>query len=293
MHNKQTLEANKVDLNQVHHFSDNLYSKEIHIPADHVIESHSHEYSHLSILAKGRCIVETDSSRHEYTAPACIEIKAGVIHQVQALDDVVWFCTHSIPEGLQDKENIDEVLIKKLPFERIDFDFNVQNLADFLMIGEGKNLFGKYDRRSRVGSPHEQMTDIWVRFNDPAPFVESGDWSKFVDNHDSVWLEDIPDIKTFAYFLMQLVEGSKLGGVLITKLPPGGRIHPHVDDGWHAEEYDKYFIPIVNEKGARFHFDNGVIEANAGEIYKFRNDVNHWVENDSEHDRIALIVCIK
>ena len=44
-----------------HHFSNGLYAKEMNMPSGYIAYSHSHEYSHLSILAKGRVIVKTEA----------------------------------------------------------------------------------------------------------------------------------------------------------------------------------------------------------------------------------------
>lgn len=174
---------------------------------------------------------------------------------------------------------------------KLKISFDVQELKEFLV---NCNLFGEYTQRSDgEGSPHKDMTDIWVRYKDPKPHIESGDWSKFADCHDSVWLKNIPFIKDLCSALMGFLDGERLGGVLITKLPPGGKILPHVDSGWHAEEYDKYYVPIKNHSGAVFFFDNCSIDPEEGEVYAFRNDKMHWVENNSEEDRIAMIVCIK
>lgn len=101
--------ADQTDLNTKHHFSDDIYAKEMTLPKGHVALSHVHKYSHLSCLAKGRCIVMTDGERNEYTAPAMIEIKAGVEHQIEALEDVVWYCIHATKET--DPEKIDKVVI--------------------------------------------------------------------------------------------------------------------------------------------------------------------------------------
>lgn len=42
-------------------------------------------------------------------------------------------------------------------------------------------------RKEWPGSPHSRMSDIWVRYNDNSYAMETGDWSKFNDEHDSVW----------------------------------------------------------------------------------------------------------
>jgi quercetin dioxygenase-like cupin family protein len=81
------------------------------LPKGYIAYSHSHVYSHLSILAKGRVIVKTDDYNQEYSAPACINIEANTYHQIEALDDVVWFCVHATEET--DIDIIDEVLIGK------------------------------------------------------------------------------------------------------------------------------------------------------------------------------------
>ena len=99
------------DLGTVHHFSDGLYAKEMHIPKDFAALSHAHKYSHLSILSKGKVIVKTDDFVKEFTAPACIEIKAGINHMIEALEDAAWFCIHATDET--DVSKVDEVLIQE------------------------------------------------------------------------------------------------------------------------------------------------------------------------------------
>lgn len=177
------------------------------------------------------------------------------------------------------------------PVNKLDIKFNVEKIKSFVV---NCDLWDKYtQRRVAEGSPHSEMTDIWVRYKNPDECIKNGDWSAFTEKHNSEWLEDLPDVKFMSKYLMNYLGGKQLGGILITKLPPGGKIQPHTDAGWHAEYYDKYFVSIKNPKGARFHFDDCHIEPEEGEVYAFRNDKNHWVENDSSEDRIAMIICIK
>ena len=94
-----------------HNFSDGLYAKEMYLPKGYIAYSHSHAYSHLSILAKGRVIIKTDDYNKEYEAPACINIEANTYHQIESLDDCVWFCIHATDEA--DAEAAEEILISK------------------------------------------------------------------------------------------------------------------------------------------------------------------------------------
>jgi quercetin dioxygenase-like cupin family protein len=101
----------EIDLGTVHNFSDGLYAKQMFIPKGYVVGQHAHKYSHLSILAKGRVIVKTDKAEKEYAAPACLEIKEGINHAIEALEDSDWFCIHATEETNID--NIDNILIGK------------------------------------------------------------------------------------------------------------------------------------------------------------------------------------
>jgi len=100
-----------VDPQVQNYFSDGLYAKQMVIPKGFIANQHKHTYSHLSILAKGRVIVRTDSYNQEYIAPACIEINAEIYHQIEALEDSVWFCIHATDEA--DAETAEELLISR------------------------------------------------------------------------------------------------------------------------------------------------------------------------------------
>ena len=76
-----------------------------------MIGQHEHKYSHLSILGSGKVIVRTDETTKEYSAPTCLEIKSGLHHSIEALEDSVWYCIHATEE--KDLSKVDEVLIKR------------------------------------------------------------------------------------------------------------------------------------------------------------------------------------
>lgn len=159
------------------------------------------------------------------------------------------------------------------------------------------HLFDAFTRRADSdGSPHYQAKDIWLRYNDNEVFEEVDDYTDFNDEHDSVWYPaafELPEVMPIVFSLMRLVNGERLGGVLLTKLPPGGRIEPHIDPGWHAGYYHKFYVPILNAKGSLFRFEDGDIDPDDGDAWFFNNQVTHWVENNTDSERISLIVCIK
>lgn len=153
-------------------------------------------------------------------------------------------------------------------------------------------LWGQHPQRACApDSPHRAMSDIWVRYNDPANAGPA-----FHDPHDSVWYPAyaaLPELQPLIFGLMHLVGGERLGGVLLTKIPPGSGIDPHIDANWHADYYEKFTIAIQNPPGAVFQFPDAAMHAVDGDAYWFDNSVPHSVRNDSSLERIALIICIQ
>ena len=92
-----------------HHFSDGLYAKESRFSEGTAILKHTHSFSHLSILAKGKVAVMIGEEIEVIEAPACIEIKSGITHGVKAITECVWFCIHATDE--KDPSKVDEILI--------------------------------------------------------------------------------------------------------------------------------------------------------------------------------------
>jgi hypothetical protein len=149
-------------------------------------------------------------------------------------------------------------------------------------------------RKYGAGTPHAQMSDIWLRYNDWANYA--GDHQEFAKAHDAVWYPayySLPQVRPLVFGLMAQVEGERLGAVLITRIPPGGRIDAHVDGGWHAEYYDKYYVQLDSAPGAKFWCEDEVFVPKRGDVYWFDNTKLHGVENDSDEDRMTLIVCIR
>ena len=150
-------------------------------------------------------------------------------------------------------------------------------------------LWGEHGMRKATYA-HGGMTDIWVRYNAVENLGPA-----FNDRHVPVWYPAAASLPVAPIWraLMALTGGEMLGGILITKVQPGGEIKPHVDAGWHAGYFSKFYVALQNEPGAVFGWSDGELHARAGEAYWFRNDRPHWVKNASAADRLAMIVCIR
>lgn len=146
---------------------------------------------------------------------------------------------------------------------------------------------------TRLYSAHSGLSDIWVRYNAWENFTDP---QAFNGPHESVWypvLAEIPAVKPLVLDVMRCVEGERLGGVLITKIPAGGECKPHRDGGWHATYYEKFAVQLASASGQAFCFENARLSAVPGELYTFDNSQTHFVINNSDQDRMTLIICIR
>ena len=149
-------------------------------------------------------------------------------------------------------------------------------------------------RTEMYGTPHNGVSDIWVRYR---PWEEyTGDWQAFHEEHVSVWypvIHQIPSAWSLTRKVMRMTGKKQLGGVLITMIPPGGRVEPHIDGGWHAGHYEKFGLQLMGNKDQAFCFEGCELRPENGDLYTFRNDVLHWVENPSSTPRMTMIVCAR
>lgn len=79
--------------------TDGVFVKTMHIKhANVLVPQHSHEYDHLSMLAKGSVRVWRDGViLGDFTAPVGIEIKARTKHKFLSLEpDTLVLCIHNV-----------------------------------------------------------------------------------------------------------------------------------------------------------------------------------------------------
>jgi hypothetical protein len=158
-------------------------------------------------------------------------------------------------------------------------------------------LWDKNPARLNPQGPHAQTHDIWLRFKDETENAESGNYDSFKAPHVSVWYPPyyaLPAARTLIFGLMSRVEGEILGGVLIYSIPPGARILPHIDHGWHVDYFEKFNICLQSNPQTRFIFRaNGEeMVAARGDVHHFFNNVEHEVVNDGQDEHIVMTVCI-
>lgn len=151
-------------------------------------------------------------------------------------------------------------------------------------------------RTQAKAGPFSGTSDIWVRYR---AIEELTSLPKFMEPHFAVWYPCaetmIPAAKEIALDLLAETRAEYLGGVLITKIPAGGKIKPHDDRGsWHAEFCNqKVYVPLKGNDRCINYCGGEQVVMFPGTAWEFNNLVTHSVVNGGDTDRWTLIVCLR
>lgn len=187
-------------------------------------------------------------------------------------------------------------------------------MRNFQKLGEGldvKPLLHSVQRQSELWNterlrtthehtPHAEVDDILVRFQDLEKFRATQDAALVLDEHESIWWPaayKLPEVRALIFPLMHIVQAERLGRVLITRLAPGKQIYPHPDSGAHAAYYERYHIPLQSFPGSLFHCGaepgTETVHMTPGSCWWVNNAIVHSVVNNSADDRIHLIIDLR
>lgn len=157
-------------------------------------------------------------------------------------------------------------------------------------LAQHPELWNKHSARTIAPtSPHHQIDDIWARY---ATSCANPREPHAIEWYEGV-LEKLPALLPIVKHIETLINSQYLGGILITRIPPGKEVLPHVDRGWHANFYKKYAVQIAAHPAQAFCYADGEHVTQPGDLYTFDNSHSHWVKNPTDVARITLIVCAR
>lgn len=154
-------------------------------------------------------------------------------------------------------------------------------------------------------SAHRVVDDILLRYNEYAPdddFVDKVCSRIEVVNHPAMAL--LPSAQAILTALMARVGCEHLGRVFISRMAPGVSIPPHTDRIAPAESafpdrvppalyYKRYQIALKAQPGVIFRAGDESVFMEPGTVWWFDNCVEHEVINNSQDDRISMVVDIR
>lgn len=112
----------RIELPINHHFADNLYGRELFIPAGVTLTGLIHKTEHLCVLAQGKVSVITDNGMKVIKAPAVIHSNAGTKRVLYAHEDSTWINFHHNPTNEKDESKLDDLFTVKTFKELAEFE---------------------------------------------------------------------------------------------------------------------------------------------------------------------------
>lgn len=101
----------KIEIPVEHHFSKDVYAREIKIPKGSFVIGKIHKFQNLNILSKGEISILSIDGVQRVKAPFTVVSSPGVKRVAYAHEDTVWTTIHGTAE--RDVEKIEEIFIAK------------------------------------------------------------------------------------------------------------------------------------------------------------------------------------
>jgi hypothetical protein len=98
-------------------------------------------------------------------------------------------------------------------------------------------------------------------------------------------------VQPIIYELEQIHNG-KVGKVLFPRLKAKNKIYKHWDSTEYLNVVRRHHIPIITNKNVYFYVDDGALNMFEGECWEINNMKSHEVINNSDEDRIHLMIDI-
>ena len=94
-----------------HSFSDGLYSREVHMPKNHLIVSQLHKFESMVHILEGKVLIADQDGTRLVEAPAKFVSKSGDKRAIFPIEDTVWINYH--PITVKDEVEAESLLYAK------------------------------------------------------------------------------------------------------------------------------------------------------------------------------------
>lgn len=101
------LELDNIELEVNHIFSNGVYAREMHVPANVTLTGRVHRYPCINVISQGDLVASTDEGIYNISAPYSFVSGAGVKKAIHALTDSVWTTFHPW-DGEEDLTKIED-----------------------------------------------------------------------------------------------------------------------------------------------------------------------------------------
>lgn len=152
-------------------------------------------------------------------------------------------------------------------------------------------------RTAHENSPHAGCSDIWLRFRPPEDLTAMTPVEFANSPYEPMWwpaAEKLKATRKIIDSIAKIMDAEEVGACLLTRIPPGGQVKPHRDLNYNSQHFlNKYLIVVKSAPGQVFRHHGVDYETRTGSCWLFDNRIEHSVINQSDTDRISLIISIK
>lgn len=100
----------------------------------------------------------------------------------------------------------------------------------------------------------------------------------------------LPEAEPLIALTHELIGKEHLSRVMVVSLKAGGFITPHRDEGSYAAETVRLHVSLQSDEGNVFTCGFEAVHMRPGDVWWFDHHTKHEVRNNSERERIHLIV---
>lgn len=121
------------------------------------------------------------------------------------------------------------------------------------------------------------------------------EWSVIVECEDNPQYKDkFPSVRQLAHWMYQQVNGIALGRIMIVNLAPRGHVPAHIDPLDYFAMYSRFHVPFKTNNNVTFSGGAGTEKEHMpqGHLSQLNNRLLHQLDNDSDENRIHVIVDI-
>jgi hypothetical protein len=167
-----------------------------------------------------------------------------------------------------------------------EFNFNLIGLFDITNFKKKLDLlsdldWSEYSFRQRTFGPHKHTETVPLLYNEKFTDFPS-EWK-----HYDKFREEISELQNK---LFECYGRGKIVRCILVKLKNNSKIPTHVDFGDSLMTCHRHHIAVVTDSNVYFTIDNEIKHLKPGEIWEINNSKEHSVENNSDIDRIHIIV---
>lgn len=142
-------------------------------------------------------------------------------------------------------------------------------------------------RQNLKGSPHGDTKCILLRGDFCRPFALGVTRTR---THLGAQLPACIALVNAALTGLPVVE---VGMAMAVSLKPGGRVLPHPDEGEYAGHFDRMHIVVTKNPASWLLCGDELAYPEQGDLFFFNHHIMHSAGNDSDKERVHIIVDVK